>query len=334
MNDKEVKRVYDAFKKRDFFLVTSHVNPEGDSIGSQLAVYTILKKLGKNVIMVDNDDVPANLRFLPGSKLIKRAVPENFKIETVVILDCPVKERIGSVSKLLHEGHFIINIDHHISNEPFGEINWVDGKASSVGEMIFYLIKEMGMGLDDRLAKFLYTAMVTDTGMFNYSNTSKKTHEAAGALIEMGAHPKEMHGHIFENKNFSDIKLLARALSTLKLEEGGSLAHMSLTKSMYKKEGVKHVSTDEFINFPRSIRGVKIAVFFKENYKKANVVNVSFRSSGGVDVNRLASRFGGGGHAQAAGCLLNMPLCEAQKKVLAEARKMLKGGTGPSHLFL
>lgn len=323
MNKKNMGRIIDVFKKRDFFLVTSHVNPEGDSIGSQLAVYAILKKLGKHAVIVDNDSVPRNLKFLPGSDLIKREAPKNFKIETVVILDCPVKERIGRPCHYVKPDHFIVNIDHHISNESFGDINWVESQASSVGEMIFYMIKKMKMKIDKRLAKSLYTAIVTDTGMFNYSNTSKNTHEAAGELIKTGLSPKEMHGHIFENKDFSEVRLLARALGSLTLTQGGELAYMSLTRDMYKKEGIKRVSTDEFINFPRSIRGVKISVFFKENYENPKIVNVSFRSSEGTNVNRLARHFGGGGHAQASGCLLTCGLKEAQRKVLREAKKVI-----------
>ncbi|MFH1395434.1 MAG: bifunctional oligoribonuclease/PAP phosphatase NrnA [Candidatus Omnitrophota bacterium] len=317
-----IKQTIEALRNNDNFLITAHVNPEGDSIGSQIAVYYLLKSLKKKALIVNHDRVPDNLKFLAGAEVILNDIPEDFIPETIVVLDCPVKERAGSVSKNILDCGTIINIDHHVSNEFFGDVNWVESSVSSVGEMVFYLFKEMQISFNKEVIEAIYTAIVTDTGMFNYNNTSNETHKVAGELIAAGVNPKEMHGKIFENKSISDIRLLGRALADIRLEAGGRIAFMTLTQKMYEEEGVEEISTDEFINFPRSLKGVEIAVFLKEN-SVPEKINVSFRSKGKVDVNMLASKFGGGGHAQASGCILNYVLEEARKRILEESIKAL-----------
>ncbi|MFQ5952140.1 MAG: bifunctional oligoribonuclease/PAP phosphatase NrnA, partial [Candidatus Omnitrophota bacterium] len=156
-------------------------------------------------------------------------------------------------------------------------------------------------------------------------NTSKRTHEVAGALVENGINPKIMHSRIFEDKSLSQIRLMGRVLTTLSLEKDIGLAHMCLTRKMFEEEGVRSVATEEFINFPRSIKGVKVALFFKERVSAPGMIDVSFRSSQEVDVDLIASRFGGGGHKRAAGCVVKGSLEEARDKVLEEARKALRG---------
>ncbi|MFH1552398.1 MAG: bifunctional oligoribonuclease/PAP phosphatase NrnA [Candidatus Omnitrophota bacterium] len=323
MDNDSMDKVVKAFKERDNFLITAHVNPEGDSIGSQLAVYRILQKLGKKAVMVNHDEVPDNLKFLPGAELIVRKIPRDFQTDTVIILDCPVKERIGNTSRRLSGDKFIVNIDHHVSNEFFGDVNWVESKTSSVGEMLFHAAKKLGMKIEKDMAMAIYTAIVTDTGIFNYDNTSRATHEIAGELIARGVSPRKIHAEIFEKKSVPEVKLLGKALTTLKIEASGALAHMSLTRKMYAEEGVDRVSTDEFISFLRSIKGVEVAVFFKEDCNAPEKINVSFRSSEKVNVNAIASHFGGGGHERASGCVLKCDLDQAREKVLAEATKAI-----------
>jgi phosphoesterase RecJ-like protein len=325
MNKDSMAHVINAFRERDNFVVTSHVNPEGDSIGSQIAVYRILKKRGKKVVMVDHDEVPDNLRFLEYADSIMREIPGNFHPETFIVLDCPVRERAGHVSDHITERHMVINIDHHVSNEFFGNINWVEPDASSVGEMIYRMAFEAGVEMTKGFAEDIYTAILTDTGMFNYTNTSKTTHEIAGELLGAGVDPKEIHSKIFESKSPQQMRLLGRVLTTLQVE-GGKVAHITLTEKMYAEEGLESIPTDEFINFPRSVKGVEVAVFFKENVALKDRINVSFRSSGTVDVNMIASRFGGGGHAQASGCTLNCGLEEARGKVIEEVKRAIGAG--------
>ena len=271
------------------------------------------------------DPVPANLRFLKGSGSLMRQIPEDLVPRTVVVLDCPIKERTGKVARALSGEEFTINIDHHVSNEYFGDINWVEPGVSSVGEMVFHLAVEAGVEIDADLAEALYTAILTDTGMFNYSNTSRATHEIAGRLISCGADPQRIHGSVYESKTFHEVRLLGRVLTILQIDAGGAISYMVLTRSMYREEGIDTAATDEFINFPRSIEGVEVAIFFKEDASFEGRVNISFRSKGKYDVNLLASRFGGGGHPKASGCVIDCALEEAKEKVLAEARRLMEG---------
>lgn len=324
MKNSEMKKVLTLIKRKEKFLISAHVNPEGDSIGSQLAMYHMLKKLGKDCVMLDHDKVPDNLEFLPGAREITDTMPEGFSPDASIILDCPVIERTGKVADSLSSSAVVVNIDHHMSNEYYADINWVEDSASSVGEMLFHLAEELGMEKDTDIAKAIYAAIVTDTGSFSYNNTSPATHEITGKLVASGVDTNVMHSEIFEKKDFYEVKMLGKALSTLTLESEGKLAHICLTRHMYNEEGIAKVTTDSFINFPRSVKGVEVAIFFKESTGEEENVYVSFRSSGGVDVNALASRFDGGGHKKASGCMLSCEFEEARRRVLTEAKKVIK----------
>ena len=324
MDSNPLKRVMKEITSRNHFLITSHVNPEGDAIGSLIAMFSLLVKMGKKAVMVNSDGVPDYLMFMPMSDRIHQDLPSEFHPETVIVLDCPVKERVGRIADYMNGSKYVINIDHHVSNSYFGDVNWVEEEASSVGEMIYDLIKEAGLDINKETAVALYTAMITDTGGFNYDNTSRKTHEMIGELVERGISPRKMQSEIFEKKSIAQIRLLGKTLSTVKVEEDGKLAYMCLTKNMYKEEGVNDVSTEEFINYPRSIKGVVVTIFFKEHPEKDGNISVSFRSSGEVDVNEVAIRLGGGGHKMASGCTLKENLKDAMAEVLDEVRSAIK----------
>lgn len=324
MNNDGMSEVMDVIRKGDNFLLAAHVNPEGDSIGSQLAMYHLLKKLGKNAVIVNHDRVPENLSFLPGAEDVKTELPEDLKPSIALILDCPVMIRVGAVIDHFDEVGMVVNIDHHISNEYYGDVNWVDAEASSAGEMIYRLAREMKIDVDRDMAEAVYAAVVTDTGMFSYDNTTDYTHVIAAELMRLGVSPKKMFSEIYEKRSAAQVKLLGKSLATLELEENGQLAHITLTRDMVRDEGVKGVSTDEFINYPRSVKGIKVAVFFKESVETVGIVNVSFRSTGDINVDEIASRFGGGGHQKASGCVIKEPLATAREMVLTEVRKILK----------
>ncbi|KJJ84055.1 phosphoesterase RecJ domain-containing protein [Candidatus Omnitrophus magneticus] len=325
MNFNGIDSIVQALKERDDFIITSHINPEGDSIGSQIAVFHILKSLGKNVIMLNQDVVPDNLHFLCEGAPIYSALPETFRPKSAVIVDCPVKERTGAIIRQIEQCDFLINIDHHISNNFFGTINWVESTASSTGEMIYHIVKKLGIPWNLFLAKAIYSAIITDTGMFNYDNTTRATHEIAGELISYGIKPNNIFSKIFESKSIAHMRLLGKVLQTLTIEQNSSLAYMTLTRKMWDGESINDVATDEFISYPRSIKGVEVAIFFKEKPNMENgKVSVSFRSSGSIDVNRLAGLFGGGGHARASGCVIKGTVEEVQEMVLKEAKKIIK----------
>ncbi|MFH1837665.1 MAG: bifunctional oligoribonuclease/PAP phosphatase NrnA [Candidatus Omnitrophota bacterium] len=325
MNKEIIKKIAEILRTKNNFLITAHVNPEGDAIGSQLAMYHILKKMGKNAVIANQDDVPYNLKFLPGTEYVSKNIPEEIEGYIVIVLDCPVSERTGNVYKAFAEEQFVINIDHHVSNEFFGDLNWVDKEASSVGEMIYSLSREMKIEIDIVLATNIYTAIITDTGMFNYDNTSAETHMIAGELLKIGVSARDLHSKIYEQRSGPELRLLGRVLDTLTLNEDKRIAHLTLTKEMYNNDlGSKNIPTDGFINFARSVKGVEVAVFFRESSEDKKKINVSFRSSEKINVNSLASRFGGGGHEKAAGCVLLCGLDEAKKEILQEVEKELR----------
>lgn len=322
-----MKMVIEAINKYKKFLVTAHINLEGDSLGSQLAMKELLKGLGKTVHIVDSDSVPEHYRFLPGTDEVSNDIEKSLDFDAVLILDCPNIKRIGKVKELLDNKKPVINIDHHVSNENFGSINWVEPKASSAGEMVYKLFKEMGVGISKKAALCLYTAILTDTGSFNYENTSSATHKVASELLSYGLEPAVISENVYERRSVSDLKLLGLVLATLKLNKSGDIAYLEVTHKILKETGADLSKSENIINYARSIDKVKVAILFKENMKDGSKINVSFRSKGDFDVNELASHFGGGGHVRASGCTIDGSLQEVEKKVLAKAEESLKNGT-------
>ena len=320
-----IKEIAEAIKKYDNYLITSHVNAEGDAIGSELALFYLIKQLGKNAVLVNNDPVPDRYRFLPGSgKLIVTTNNDKAKdYENAIVVDCPTMERSGKITSLLQRAKIKINIDHHVSNENFGDFNWVAPDASSCGEMIFNLYKEMKLSINEEVATMLYVAILTDTGSFRYNSTTRNTHRVVGELLKSGIKPAKIYEKIYETNTIGDIELLAKALSTIKVTGNGKIAYMYVTKKMLDDTNTTADRTDGFVNFARSIGGSEISLFFREGTSDPQEINVGFRSKDRANVNVLASKFGGGGHPKASGCSLKGPLLEVIAKVLKTAEEFL-----------
>ncbi|MEK7868187.1 MAG: bifunctional oligoribonuclease/PAP phosphatase NrnA [Candidatus Omnitrophota bacterium] len=316
-----IRRVKAAIKKFNKFLITSHINSEADAIGSQVAMASLLRKLGKVAVMLDDSPVPSLLQFIKGTEEISKEMPHDFDYQAVIILDSPDLTRIGRVNEYIKKNAVIINIDHHISNINFGKFNWVEPEFSSAGEMVYDLFKafKVKIDLDDAIA--LYAAIMTDTGSFRYSNTSSKTHRIAAELIDIGVKPYEMHTKIYETSSVQDTNLLGESLQTMKLTEDGKIAWLWVTKEMLKKTKASLEGTEGIINFARSIDGVEIAILFRETGTE-DKVKVSFRSKGKVDVNKLAGLFGGGGHPTASGCTVFGKIEDVEKKLLEKAKEI------------
>jgi phosphoesterase RecJ-like protein len=281
-----MQKVIAAIKKYKRFLVTAHVNPEGDSLCSQLAMKELLIALGKEAFLIDSDPVPEHYKFLPKINEISNDVGVKPVFDAALILDCPTLKRIGAVARLVSKDNAIINIDHHISNEKFGDVNWVDPNASSTGEMVYRLFKEMDVPLTREIALSIYIAILTDTGSFNYDNTSTVTHEIAGELLGYGLDPAMVSESVYERRTIEDIKFLGMVLSTLKLNHTGEVAYLEITRKMLDDTGADITKSEGFINYARSIDGVKVAVLFKEGLKDRKKINVSFRAKGDADANR------------------------------------------------
>lgn len=319
-----IKKVMDVLRIYGNFLITTHINPEGDSLGSQLALVQLLEGTGKKAVMVNDHKVPFVYQFLPKSDAIRTRLDKNIDYDVAVVIDCPNLDRIGRVKEVIKSDKMIVNIDHHIGNAKFGKVNWVDEKASSCGEMVYELFKETDCKIDKDIATNLYVAIMTDTGSFGYSNTTSTTHRIAAELIDCGLDAGRIKSDIYSRKGLNEIKLLGAVLSGIQTEEEGKIAYLTVTRDMAKEINMELKGTEEFVNFARSVEGVGVAVFFRE--EKGGSVHVSFRSKTDIDVNKIATSLGGGGHAKASGCIMKGKIDEVKEKVLAEVRKEVLGG--------
>ena len=317
-----IAAVKTAIKKNSKFLISSHINPEGDSIGSQIAMAILLKKLGKEAVILNESPTPHFLQFLPGAENILKEISVDLHFQAAIILDCPDLTRIGNISRYIEKDTVLINIDHHVSNINFGKYNWVDLEVSSTGEMVFDLYKAFKAGIEYDEAMAMYVSIMTDTGSFRYTNTSSKTHKIAAKLIDIGIKPYEIYGKIYETSSIQDMNLLGEALRTLKVTPDGKVAWLWVTKEALKNTKASLEGTEGIINFARSIEGVDIAILFRETGTEDRI-KVSFRSKGRVDVNKLASFFNGGGHVTASGCTVFGKTEEVEKKVLEKAQGMV-----------
>jgi len=319
-----IKKVIGALRKHKSFLITSHVNMEGDSVGCQLAMAKLLEGMKKKVYIVDNDPIPVNFLFLPKTRDASHDLTIKRAYEAALVLDCPNIGRIGKVRDLITPDKVLVNIDHHVSNERFGDIDWVQPRASSAGEMVWYLYKEMRRKLTKEAAMYIYTAILTDTGSFTYDNTSSNTHEIASDLLSYGLDPAWIAMNIYERRSVAELKLLGESLSNLTLGSDGRIAYIEVTQDMLNRTGADISKTDNVVNYARSVDKVEVAMVFKENPRDKNLINISFRSKSEVDVNKIASLFGGGGHKRAAGCTVKGSLEEVRRQVVAKAEEFVK----------
>ena len=311
-----IKKISSILKRYQSFLITSHINPDGDSIGSQIALALLLKKMKKKVVIINESPVPRIYQFLPHSNLISKIQNSKFKIQNfqvAVVLDCGNLERTGKVGSLVSKFQILINIDHHSDNTKFGNLNWIDKEASSVAEQIFLLSEILKIPLNKELATLLYTGIATDTGSFQY-HLLPTTHKVIATLISKGAVPEEIAENLYHNLSFSSLKLFGLALATLKESMAHQVCWMKITKEMYRKTKSSVEDTDSFSSFLQQLKDAKILFILKEISK--NKTKVSFRSIGKIDVQKIAKKFGGGGHRNASGASLDEPIEKAEKIIL------------------
>lgn len=301
-----------------FFL---HVSPDGDSIGSTLGVYHALKAAGKDVVLPLAEPIPRIYHFLPGWDTAFtpwRQVQGPFDL--AVFLDCGDRSRVGEAEPVVQMAKAVLNIDHHATNTIYGDYNHLDYSAAALGEVAYRLVKALGLPFNREIATSIYTAIVTDTGSFKYESTTAETHRIAAELMSYGVKPYDVAAAVFENETSAGLRLLARALGTLQVQE--RVACLYTTRAMLTESGALDEDTEGIVNYARSVDGVEVGCYFKEN--GSNGVKVSLRSRGQVDVGGVAVALGGGGHARAAGATLpNITLSEAIDRVLAAVRQHL-----------
>lgn len=325
MKDASIKayadNIYDIVKRYQHFFITTHIRADGDGIGSEIALFHALTGLGKSVFIINDSPVPQIYKFIiPGTGMyIYPELPE-VSAEVVFALDSPTLERLGKIQEVIPKDAIIINMDHHISNEYFGTINWVAEHMCATGEIILALLQEMNIDITPDIATALYVSIVTDTGRFTHSNTTPEALRAAAFLIERGARHGEISKNVYNMNPFNLIQLHAQVLSTVKLHTGNRIATIWLTKEMLEKTNVNAIDTQEFADIPASIDGVTVGVLLRE-MTKSNWVKVSLRSRNGFNVNDIAKKFGGGGHKYAAGCEIQGSIAEVQQIILEELEK-------------
>ncbi len=313
-----IRQIAEIIQKGRTFLVTSHVRLDGDAVGSELALYEALKSLGKEAVVYNQDRTPQMYAFLPDAGIIVNRLGPLDGFDAVFVLDCSEIERMGEEAPRIAGIRRIVNIDHHISNDRYGHLTLTDPEASSTGEMIFRLIDGMGIELTRDMAVNLYTAILTDTGAFRYSNTGPKTFAVAGRLLEKGADPAWIAQMVYETFPAVKIRLLGRALSTLEFDWQGRIAAVTVSKKMLEDAGAQWEHTEGFVEYPRSIEGVQVAAFFSEISE--GLYKVSLRSKGRFSVEEVARKFGGGGHINAAACRIQGDY-DAVKRRLFDAIK-------------
>jgi len=321
-----LKKICASIRKFNNFLITAHTNLEGDALGAELAFYALIKKLGKQGVILNEDSIPYGYDFLPGIKRIRKLDRNSsrIKFDCLVVLDCADLKRTGDVYRLNKNAKPILNIDHHISNQGFGDTHWVDAHASSCSEMIYRIYKQMRLPISKPEAVSMYTGIMTDTGSFRYSNTTSFTHQAVAELLKFDINVPLIYRYVYENLALDETKLLIKLLPRINFSSQGRIAYFKLKRNMLKDGAISMDLGDQLLSFGRSIKGVEVVILFKENLGVKNQVRINLRSHGKVDVNKIAAIFGGGGHKTAAGCTTHGEINRVIKKVLASIQRALR----------
>ena len=327
MTPETIHRVRQAFDAAQRILLTTHQNPDGDGLGSQVALAALLRSRGKEVVILNPDPVPDRYRFLDpdgtirsfeepgGADLMKRC-------QLIVTLDNSSLHRLGAMERAVREaGLPTVCIDHHSTTDAFWGVNAIDETACATGEMIFDLIVALGAIPDQASAAALYTAMVTDTGNFRFSKTSPRSHRIAAELLSLGVDPARIYELVYEQQPEGFIRLMGLALAKFRLDAGGRLGWIALGRREMIECSAEQADTSEIVNHLFAIRGVRACLLFKELEDRK--VKVSFRSKGGLDVHAVASSYGGGGHQNASGAVVEGPLEAAVERVVADVRALL-----------
>ena len=312
--EKTYRKIGDLIAASETFIIASHVAPDGDAIGCELAIYSVLKRLGKSPKVVSEDGVPDNFAFLEGSEEVVTSAGET--ADVAIVVDSAGLDRIGGVCEVVAGCREIVNIDHHRSNSDFGTINLVDNSAGATAEIVYGLLDMLAGPLTAGEAEALFSGIMTDTGCFRFPTTSSRTLKVAAALLDLGAKPYHLASEIFWNKSVSGMKLLSEALATIETTDGGRVATMDVTRAMMDESGADHFDTEGFANYPRLISGVLVGVLLRET--ETGNFRVSLRSKESVDVNEIARAFGGGGHQTAAGFRIKGDLVRIKERIRSE----------------
>lgn len=308
-------------KGNSTFLLTAHIFPDGDNVGSLMALRAGLLKLGKRVQVAIDDSIPTAYEFLEGSQSIVRPESVTDDFEVVIVLDSSSIDRIGAVQNLLKPNMPLINLDHHVSNTGFGTLQYIDEQAAATAEIIYQLLLDLGVALNIDMASAIFTGIATDCGFFKYANTTPRTMRIAAEMVSYGAKPQEISDAV-EMRTLPVLKLLSRVLDRIEVSSDGKIAWLTIDPTLVSSLGADQQDTDGFINYARYIKGVEVAVLFRE--VPGWGIKVSMRSRQNVDVSKIALQFGGGGHKRAAGCTFDTSMEDAKRLLLTTIGEHLK----------
>ncbi|MCL2389274.1 MAG: bifunctional oligoribonuclease/PAP phosphatase NrnA [Elusimicrobia bacterium] len=310
---KQLSEIAKIIKQSKTFFVAGHVKPDGDTLGSGLALVSMLKRMGKTVKMYSADIVPENLLFMKGARHISVVKKCNQKFDCAIILECVNFNRMGDIIAP-EQAKKIVNIDHHTVFTNFGDVNFVVPEASSTAELVFSLFEHMKIAPSPSEAECLYVGLVTDTGRFQQLNTTVESHVAAAKLITAGVSPNAVYEHVYGENRFEKIKLLGLALSDIKLSLGGMLATVKLSPQKFKAANAREDDTENIVNYALTINGVKISALLKES--TSGTTKISLRSVKSCNILSIVQKFGGGGHKNAAGFTLKMAADKAEQTLI------------------
>jgi phosphoesterase RecJ-like protein len=320
---KKISEITEIIKQSNTFFIAGHVKPDGDSIGSALAIASVLKRRGKKACVYSSsiDEIPKFIKFLKGSNKIKQSVKKTQEFDCAIILESNNFSRMGDIITP-SQAKKIINIDHHLSHSDFGNVNYIVPSSSSTAELILNIFEYMKIKLLKHEAECLYTGIVTDTGRFQQVNTTVNSHIASAKLIEYGVDVNKVYKEVYEKGSLNALKLQGLALYGIKTILNNKVSYILLTKDMLKKTGTSQGDSEGIVNYTLRIGGVLVGCVFKEVDRK--ITKVSLRSVKSFDLLKVAREFGGGGHKNAAGCTINASINDAVKIVTDVLKKKLK----------
>ncbi len=321
-------QIIQHIKDGQHILIASHAEPDGDSVGSLVALGLALTKLDKKITMHTPSPIPAVYRFLPGASRIVQQIQNADIYDLALVLDCGDLTRIGETSAEIGRIPVLINIDHHVSNTGFGHIQFIDTDACATAEIVYRLINALEIPFDKAIATSIYTGILTDTGSFRFSNTNQAAFAISKAMTDAGVEPHNVAQRVFGTYSLGRIKLLNMALNSIEISENGKLSMMTVTRSMLNTTGTNTEDLDGMINYARRIEDVKVAALIHEikngagKFTNMNRYHVSLRSDSSVDVAKIAGKFGGGGHASAAGFQIESTLVALKSKIIELAEDL------------
>ena len=318
-----LSQVVELIEAKSRFAITSHVRPDGDSLGSSLGLCWLLRALNKDVEVIMRDPVPHAYQQLPGAKDVRVTPAVDDHYDSVFVIECSDITRPGLIDL---EKQFVVNIDHHSTTALFGKINWIDSTASAVGEMIYNLCKATGVRVTKQIAECVYTALITDTGSFHYSNTTERTFKVASELMKTGLKPAKTAEAVFASYPWSRIQLMGAVLSTARRDSTGRVAFLRHSLEMQHSAEASDEDADGFVNYPLTVEEVEAVAMLKEC--EPGVYRTSLRSKGDVNVAKVAEKFGGGGHRNAAGCTLRGTWEEAEEKIIGLLQEAVDRANG------